>query len=157
MPKDLRRKESFRKSDRLYLRSRVQRLFDEGRSFKVFPFLVVYLVQAEDNNKEETLLPRGVEMLISVAKHRFKKAVDRNRFKRLIRESFRRNESRKDLVDILSMKPIHLSFAVIVLSPKLPSFEEVNKAMTKILNRLNKEVLKYDAIPVPQNDKRQEE
>lgn len=157
MPKDLRRKESFRKSDRLYLRSRVQRLFDKGRSFKVFPFLVVYLVQKETNKEEETLLPRGVEMLISVAKHRFKKAVDRNRIKRLIRESFRRNESRKDLVDLLSTKPIHLSFAVIVLSPNLPTFEEVNKAMGKILNRLKKEVLKYNTFQAPQDDEGEEE
>ena len=145
MPKNLKNKEVFKKSERLYLRSQVQQLFEKGKSFKVFPFRVVFLIHSDNKNGKDAPLSPSIELLISVSKHRFKKAVDRNRIKRLIRESYRRHEGRHLLYKEINTPPLHLNFAIIVLTQSLPTFSEVDLAMGRVLCRLQKAVEKHNS------------
>jgi ribonuclease P protein component len=81
--------EKFPSSEKLKSKILIDRLFSEGKSIKKFP---VKLIFTPINNLEILTHKTGV----SVPKRNFKKAVDRNYFKRLLREAFRKN---KYLVD----------------------------------------------------------
>jgi ribonuclease P protein component len=80
------------KEDKLKSRKIIEQLFKEGKSFSLFPFRVIYLLQPANNIIQ---LQTG----FSVGTKHFKKAVDRNRIKRLMRESYRLQKSAlEDLV-----------------------------------------------------------
>jgi ribonuclease P protein component len=73
---------TFGKAERLKKEKDIKELFDKGSSFYLFPFKVLTLPASEN-------LQRVNQVLISVSKRNFKKAVDRNLVKRRIREAYR--------------------------------------------------------------------
>jgi ribonuclease P protein component len=75
---------SFPKSERLYKKKDIQELFDKGSSFYLYPFRVFIQKQAGQNTNQ---------VLFSVSKKNFKKAVDRNLIKRRMREAYRLNKA----------------------------------------------------------------
>lgn len=78
---------TLRKAERINKRSVIERLFTgKNKSISAFPLRVVYMFVEE----EEMQVPAAI--LVSVPKRHFKYAVDRNRVKRQIRESYRRNK-----------------------------------------------------------------
>lgn len=76
---------TFKKKDKLKSQKLIEKLFDEGKSVTVFPLRMLYLKTIHEDG---TIIKTGV----SVSKRNFKKAVDRNRIKRLLREAFRLNK-----------------------------------------------------------------
>ena len=76
--------ESFGKNEKLKSKMLIDKLFAEGKSVKTFPLLLVYLPLSEAGDCNKTA--------VSVPKRNFKKAVDRNHLKRLMREAFRKNK-----------------------------------------------------------------
>ena len=72
------------KDDRLKSRKAIEYLFKEGKSFSIFPLRVLYTINAA-SEKPTNNLRAG----FSVSTRNFKKAVDRNRIKRLLREAYR--------------------------------------------------------------------
>ena len=70
------------KTERLKSRKTIDGLFKNGKSFSLFPFRVVYLYPEAPASG---ILQAG----FNVSKRYFKKAVDRNRIKRLMKESYR--------------------------------------------------------------------
>lgn len=119
------------KSERIYLRDTIRLLFASGDTFVVYPFRVVYLV-TEDVCREAPL-----SILISVPKKRFKRATERNRVKRWVRESFRLQKS--TLSEQLAQQQTTLRFATMMISSDMPDYNVVYKAMGKILRRLERE------------------
>lgn len=75
-------KHTLGKLERLKSRKLIGRLYAEGNSVKAFPLRMVYL---------QTVHTSGfpAQVGVSVAKRNFKKAPDRNRLKRLMRETYR--------------------------------------------------------------------
>ena len=71
--------------ERLKSKKLLGKLYEEGKSIKVFPLRMVY-IQTEHTSK----FP--VQVGVSVPKRNFKKAVDRNRIKRLLRETYRKEK-----------------------------------------------------------------
>jgi len=76
---------TFRKEEKLKKKNLITELFASGKSASVFPLKMVYL----ENDHES---PFKVQAGVSVSKRNFKSAVDRNRIKRLMRESYRKNK-----------------------------------------------------------------
>lgn len=74
---------TFKKSERLSRKKSIQELFDKGSSFYLYPFKVLFL--PSDNVAHQ--------VLTSVPKNIFKRAVDRNTIKRRIREGYRLNKT----------------------------------------------------------------
>ncbi|KAA3440791.1 ribonuclease P protein component [Rufibacter hautae] len=72
----------FPKEERLRSKKLIEQLFREGSSFNSYPLRFVAL-QVPGSAE----LP--VQVLVSVSKRSFKKAVDRNRIKRQMREAYR--------------------------------------------------------------------
>ncbi|HEX8505123.1 MAG TPA: ribonuclease P protein component [Hymenobacter sp.] len=82
------RRYTFPKEEHLCRKKLIEELFGkQGSSFGVYPLRMVWVKSAAP-----TTAPPQV--LISVSKRTFKRAVDRNRIKRLIREAYRLNKYR---------------------------------------------------------------
>ena len=77
----------FKKEERLSKEKHIQELFDKGSSFYLYPFKVFFLLNRDPEFPVH-------QILISVSKKNFKKAVDRNLIKRRIREGYRLNKNR---------------------------------------------------------------
>ncbi len=116
---------TYPQSEKLKSKKLIELLFDEGRSVKSYPLRMVYV--------PATLYPEGVKWQcgVSVSKRSFKSAVDRNRVKRLMRESYRHNKS------IIDTKGTTFAMLILYTGREQLSQKEISKAMVKLLNRFN--------------------
>lgn len=78
-------KYTYPKSEKLKSHKAIESLFQEGKSVAKYPLRLVYIPLEEAVSNTHWV---G----ISVSKKHFKKAVDRNYYKRLLRESYRLNQ-----------------------------------------------------------------
>jgi ribonuclease P protein component len=127
---------TFGKQERISGTKRIERLFSSGDSFIAYPLRVVYL-EREKGQVEAS-------MMVSVSKKRFKRAVKRNRVKRLIREAYRLNKS--GFLNICRQYDAALDIAFLFLKDKLPAFKEVENAVLKAMSILENK-LKENANP----------
>ena len=82
------RRYTFPKEEHLCRKKLIDELFSkQGSSFGVYPLRIVWI-------KTEAPTNAPPQVLISVSKRTFKRAVDRNRIKRLVREAYRLNKYR---------------------------------------------------------------
>ena len=77
---------TYPKQEKLKSKTTIDLLFSQGKSVSKFPLRLVYC---------PVDLPQGesIKMGVSVSKKYFKKAVDRNYFKRVLRETYRLNKT----------------------------------------------------------------
>ena len=71
---------------KLKSKTTIDLLFSEGKSVSKYPLRLVYVENTEANAEV-------IKMGVSVSKKYFKKAVDRNYFKRILRETYRLNKA----------------------------------------------------------------
>src|SRR5210317_395505 len=76
---------TFNKEEKLKKKTLIAELFAGGKSISVFPLKMIYLETDHDSTYK-------IQAGVSVSKRNFKKAVQRNRIKRLMRESYRKNK-----------------------------------------------------------------
>lgn len=77
-------------------------------------------------------------MVISVSRRRFRKATDRNRIKRLIREAYRKNKS-KYLYDDLNRSGRSLALMLSYVGKDILPSPEIEKKLILVLKRLQQE------------------
>ena len=116
--------EKLNKPLKLKSKKRIEELFKEGDTTKGYPLILVH--------KTDNTLQSPFEVGFSVSKRHFKRAVDRNRIKRLIREYFRKN---KYLFVSQQNKPKILMF--IFVGKSLPCSKEIETAMQKLSKKIN--------------------
>ena len=118
------------KEERLKSRKIIGRLYEEGKSIKAFPLRMVYI-------ETEHTSDYPCQVGISVPKRNFKKAVDRNRIKRLLRENYR---LQKYTVYSNVKKPY--VFMISYLAKEEWSSADIagkmNKLLTKFIEEINK-------------------
>ena len=103
----------------------IDALFRNGQSMVSFPLRLVYLPMSYTENS-----PFLVGF--SVPKKKFKKAVHRNRIKRLMRESFRLQQHRLNL-------PGKTVLMWIYMGKELPDYDTIYKNMSLIIKKLSKD------------------
>jgi ribonuclease P protein component len=115
------------KKERLKSRKKIEALFSNGQRFTSVPFLVYYRIY---NDIETVTLQAG----FSASKKNFKRAVDRNRAKRIIREVYRlQNTSLKNMIKA-GMKS--LDIFIIYTGKELPVYTEVSAKFSQVLQKL---------------------
>jgi len=112
------------KNKRLKSNKAIGELFSRGKSLSGYPLRLVYL-EKEFNNDEAFLVA------FSVSKRKFKKAVDRNRIKRLMRECFRLQQ-----YDLQLPKKTQMMW--IYTGKELPEYHFLYQKMAEIIAQLNK-------------------
>lgn len=160
---------TFRKEERLCSKKLIDTLFCGGgsKSLAAFPLRAVYLemetacekaspvceeakavcVEVEDSSDSiaasdvkaaESHHPQ-VQMLVSVPKKHFKRAVKRNRVKRQVREAYRKNKA--ILLDKLSETPDkHILLAFIWLADELYDTTEIEAKVCNLLQRISERI-----------------
>jgi ribonuclease P protein component len=77
-------RQTFAKDERLRKKILITKLFQEGSSFFVYPFRATWLPLTDASG--------DVQVLVSVPKQVIRKAVNRNKIKRRMREAYRKNK-----------------------------------------------------------------
>ena len=139
------KKYTLHKGERLKKRKVIEHLFKGGTSFNVYPFRIYYHLN-KDVNAANELTDKGegtkeplLQFGVGVSKKYFKKAVDRNRIKRLTREVYRLQKL--PLQEILvAKKKIHLQVFFIFTGKEMPNFEIVKQKVYTALQRLEQQV-----------------
>lgn len=116
-------KATYSKKERLKSKILIEKLFNEGGSVSSFPLRMVYIGTEFDKSVK-------VKCGVSVSKRNFRKAVDRIRIKRLIREAYRLNKN-------IYFNNITTQYALMILyiGNEKPTFEQVNEAMKTLLEK----------------------
>ncbi|MBQ6307416.1 MAG: ribonuclease P protein component [Bacteroidales bacterium] len=122
--------EGLPKYERICKDNDIQALFDKGEGFSVYPFRVIFLFRHDESR------PVTVRLLVSVSKKRFHHAFKRNRVKRLVRETWRRNKA--PLYEICERDNISLDVALVYTATVIHSYEEVLEKTRKAVNELIK-------------------
>ena len=119
------------KQERLCSRTLIEQLFlGHSQHKKEWPVRVVYqVVKRKDEDDAQT------EVLMSVSKRYFKRAVKRNLVKRQLRESYRLHKS--ILTDVLALHPdTKIPIAFIWLSGQTYDSAKVEKAVKAALEKI---------------------
>ena len=114
---------TYPKQEKLKSRHIIGKMFSEGKSVSKYPLRLVY-VPLDDAG--ETTIKMGV----SVSKKYFKKAVDRNYFKRVLREVYRNNKHL--LIDKME-KPY--AFMFFYQTKDRLSFNEINTKTVQLFEK----------------------
>ncbi|HEY9048953.1 MAG TPA: ribonuclease P protein component [Ohtaekwangia sp.] len=113
---------TFRKEERLTKEKQIQELFEKGSSFYLFPFKVFFMPHPDPAIAHH-------QVLISVSKKNFKRAVDRNLIKRRMRETYRLQK--QTLAEIPS-----LQIGFIYSHKEILLFDEMKRKMLQSLKKL---------------------
>ncbi|HZI01195.1 MAG TPA: ribonuclease P protein component [Flavisolibacter sp.] len=127
------RQYTLHKQERLKKRKVIEAIFREGISFGAYPFRVFYLKQARETDAD-SLLQFGV----AVSKKYFKKAVDRNRIKRQIREIYR--VEKLSLKARLETEQQTLQLFFVYTGKEKTAFALLQSKLQHILQRLEKDL-----------------
>ncbi len=125
---------TFKKEERLCNKKLIDELFHSGSSFLCYPF------------KASWQLTQGpqqfpVQVLLSVSKKRFKRAVDRNLIKRRMREAYRLYKQ-QHLYILLNGANKKILLSLGYIGKEIVPYEVTEKKMVKLLMQLYKEIIK---------------
>lgn len=121
------------KTERLKSRKLIDEVFKQGKAFSIFPFRVVYLLKTIDT------LPTAKSQLqtgFTVSTKYFKKAVNRNRIKRLMREAYRLQKN--ELMQVVQKNNLQLAVFFIYTGNDLPAYNLIVEKTAGVLKRLIK-------------------
>jgi len=114
---------TFNKQEKLKHKKLIETLFKEGKSITLFPLRIVFLQKDHDKDKP-------LQVGFSVPKRLIKKAVDRNRIKRQLREAYRLNK--KDFYKRIEKKYIIM---IIFIDDNEYDSSNINTKMIKIFKK----------------------
>ncbi|MBP5800095.1 MAG: ribonuclease P protein component [Prevotella sp.] len=120
---------TFSKRERIVSRKLIEQLFSKGsnHSTSAFPIRIVYMEKEREEDEEP------VQILVSVSKRHFKRAVKRNRVKRQIREAYRHH---KQILAEKMPQDTSLAIAFIWLADELLDSQQVEKSVKRLLEKV---------------------
>ncbi|OFX77500.1 MAG: hypothetical protein A2X12_10680 [Bacteroidetes bacterium GWE2_29_8] len=115
----------FTKKEKLCSKVKIKKLLEKGTALWQYPFNLLY---------NEARLDTPAQMLIIVPKRNIKKATQRNRIKRLVREVYRLNKDFFYQFCIDKNKQFELS--LLYVAKKELSFIEIEKSIIPLLQKI---------------------
>ena len=123
---------SYQSKEKLKSRKLMDQLFTVGKSVSVFPLKAFY-------NEVDIDLDFPVKLGVGVSSRNFKKAVDRNRIKRLLREAYRLHK--QPLLEFANSKNKKIIVFILFVDKALPQLETLQNKLPllidKLINQLN--------------------
>jgi ribonuclease P protein component len=116
------------KNERLKSRKSIEQLFSEGKKIVAAPYKALYIFEHADEP--------GLLFGVGVSSKIFKKAVDRNRVKRLTREAYRLQKNK--LQEKLRTARAHMNVFFIYTAKELPEYNDVYDKVGTVLKKLEK-------------------
>jgi ribonuclease P protein component len=116
---------TYPKHEKLKSKTTIDLLFSNGNSVSKFPLRLVYVENSEENAEL-------IKMGVSVSKKYFKKAVDRNYYKRVLRETYRLNKHL--LIDSLQ-KPY--AFMFFYQTKERLSYQEIEEKTIQLFQKFS--------------------
>jgi ribonuclease P protein component len=126
------KKFTLNKNERLKRRKIIEQLFSEGRAVSAFPIRVQYKLVDE-------LLTEPLQAGFSASSRTFKRAVDRNRIKRLMREAYRLQK--EQLEQALQTKQRRVALFLIYTGKELPEYALIKEKMDVVLKKLVQNII----------------
>ena len=114
---------TYTKKEKLKSKKLIDLLFTEGKSVSAYPLRLVYL-QTTFNDQAQ------IKTGVSVSKRNFKTAVDRNRIKRLMRESYRLNQA-----NYFNNITTQYAFMILYIGKEKPTFTQIETKMKQMFEK----------------------
>ncbi len=115
------KKFSLSKKEKLKSKKIFEELFAKGKSVSSYPLKLIYI-------KSALVKDLHIQTGVTVSKRKFKSAVDRNRIKRLLRESYRLNKH-----IVFNNIEGKFAFLILYLGSEMPTYEAISLQMPKLL------------------------
>lgn len=115
---------SYNKEDKLKQKKVIDRLFSSGESVGQYPLRLVYITDDPINDG-------AFKIGVSVSKRYFKKAVERNKIKRIIREAFRLQKPHVETI-IKAQCNNGVYGMILYNGDEIPGFEDLHKCMSNL-------------------------
>ena len=119
---------TFKKQEKLKSRKLIELLFKSGKVFSIFPLRIIYIL----SHGQKYILQSG----FGVGTKKFKRAVDRNRVKRLVREVYRLQKT--SLKEVLKNRSKSMAVFFIYTGNEIQPYVEIFKTMEASLKKLEK-------------------
>ena len=123
--------QKFGKEYKLCSQKAIEHLFQQQTKVRQFPFVMHYAVM-------ELATKRDFQVVISAPKRIFRKAHDRNRIKRLMREVLRKNKA--PLESMLQHKNVQVALFFIYTQKEELDHDVLQKKMKLLLEKLIKQL-----------------
>jgi len=123
---------TFRKEERLTKEKQIQELFEKGSSFYLFPFKVFFMPHPDPAITHH-------QVLISVSKKNFKRAVDRNLIKRRMREAYRLQKETLQGATSLQIGFVYSHKEILL-------FDEMKRKMLQTMKKLLVNTAKFQEV-----------
>jgi ribonuclease P protein component len=121
------------KNDRLKSRKAIEHLFAKGNSFSISPLRILYTLSPTANPADSAM---NLQVGFAVSTRNFKKAVHRNRIKRLMREAWRLQKNELQLSPLLAGQSLNLF--LIYTGKELPAYTMIFEKIALVITRLLK-------------------
>ncbi len=113
------------KSERLKSRKAIDELFKNGKRFTVSPFRIFYCITKEG----------GLQFGAGASTRNFKRAVDRNKIKRLVREAYRLQKN--SLQSLLQENGKGLNIFFIYTEKEIKEYQHIYIQVEKVIKKLS--------------------
>lgn len=122
---------SYGKEEKLKSVKLTEQLFRQGKSFTLFPLKVFYMPVSEE-------LDFPVKAGVGTSSRNFKKATERNRVKRLLREAYR--TEKMGLIDYARANQKQVAIFFLYIDKVLPEYALIKSKMPIAIGKLIKQL-----------------
>ena len=131
---------TYQKTDKLKSRKQTQHLFSTGQAINVFPIRLIYTIEPMVSNAESASATSVLQAGVGAPSRTFRKAVQRNRVKRLLREAYRLEKPNFISQAALNNKRVNLFFlytdALVLTQVEIQG--KLKEALSILVSKLNK-------------------
>ena len=131
---------TYKKTDKLKSRKQTQHLFSTGQAINVFPIRLIYTIEPISSTAANLSLTSLLQAGVGAPSRTFRKAVQRNRVKRLLREAYRLEKPNFISQAALDNKRVNLFFlytdALVLTQVEIQG--KLKEALSILVTKLNK-------------------